>query len=126
MKNGKLKYGFFSLFSIFVSLLFSENLFAARILDGSYLVKEKILNLSIAYMGGCQAPDYFVQWEDCAFDESSRRTFLYGWLLTKEEVVSCDINVEQKLQIQLSEIKCDPDLIFIKATSSKIPFLIRK
>lgn len=126
MKNRNLKIGFFSLLTILFFLFSSESLFAARVLDGNYLAKEKILNLTIAYMGGCQAPDYFIQWEECAFDESSRRTFLYGWLLTKEEVVSCDINVEQKLQFPLSEIKCDPDLIFIKSTSSKSPFLIRK
>ncbi len=126
MKNRNLKIGFFSLLSILVFLFSSESLFAARVLEGNYLPKEKILNLTVAYMGGCQSPDYFIQWEECAFDESSRRTFLYGWLLASKEVVSCDINVEQKLQFLLPEIKCDPDLIFIKATSSKIPFLIRK
>lgn len=113
-------------FMVFVTFLFSQSLLAARILDGVYDSAEKKVQIKIAYVGGCDEPNYYINWTECGWDSKSQRTFLYGMLLSDKDVKSCDLNVEQEIEFDISQIKCEPDIILLKSTSSKVPFLIQK
>lgn len=104
--------------------LYSEAVLAARILGGRYDHQAKTVTLKVAYQGGCVQPNFYINWTECGFDTTLQKPYLSGLLLAKNSIQSCDQDVEQELEFDLENIQCEPEVILLKATSSKVPFVI--
>lgn len=117
---------FIFVFVAILTMAFSSVSQAARILSGSYDPNLKVVNLIIAYEGGCEEPEFYINWTECGLDKKLQKKYLFGLLLSKQDVVACGQNIEQEIEFDISQINCAPEMIYLKSTSSKAPFVISK
>lgn len=110
-------------FFSFVTLLGSTSS-AARILNGQFDAGNKTVTLTVAFEAGCEAPEFYIDWKKCAVDSSSGKKYLFGLLLEKQDVPACGETFEQDIQFDISNIACDPEMVLVKSTSSKVPFVL--
>lgn len=113
---------------ILYSILFFANVsWGVRILDGAYDQQTHQIVLNVAFQGHCsQDPIFDLQWSLCAKDEQTQDVFQYGFLLIKNEPANCVANEEKIISFKTTFKVCQPNKFYIKATSSKIPFLIQR
>lgn len=100
--------------------------FAARILSGKFDANNKSVTLTVAFEGGCEMPEFYIDWKKCGVDQETGKIFLAGLLLAQHEVIACGQNIEQEIEFDISNISCNPEMIILKSTSSKVPFIINK
>lgn len=109
-----------------LTMLMSSLSLAARILSGKFDANNKSITLTVAFEGGCEMPEFYIDWKKCGVDEATGKTFLAGLLLARQDVLACGQNIEQEIEFDISNISCDAEMIVVKSTSSKVPFIINK
>lgn len=115
-----------SIFLFALTMMIGSFSLAARILGGKFDANNKSVTLTIAFEGGCETPEFYIDWKKCGVDQATGKTFLAGLLLAQQDVQACGQNIEQEIEFDISSIACNPQMILVKSTSSKIPFIINK
>ena len=121
MKTNSTQVGVF--FLVILLPFFSVN--AARILNHDLRLSQKTVALRVAYQA-CEPLDFFVNSLTCGHEDvvDSDKIILRAELLASGEIETCNVSREQTVIFSYEQDDCAPDEIYIKATSSKVPYHI--
>ncbi|NUM58221.1 MAG: hypothetical protein HUU56_06300 [Bdellovibrionaceae bacterium] len=121
MKTNSTQVGVF--FLVILLPFFPVN--AARILTHELKLSQKTIALRVAYQA-CEPLEFFVNLISCGAEDvvDSDKVILRAELLASDEVETCNISREQMVIFSYDKEECSPDEIYIKATSSKVPYHI--